>query len=43
MRWKELRFENNVPGLPDMPVQRSLTLIAKVVQSLANLNSVCSM
>ncbi|KAL1951926.1 hypothetical protein VTO73DRAFT_1075 [Trametes versicolor] len=27
-----------LPGLPDVPVQRSLTLIAKVVQSLANLN-----
>ncbi|KAF8078622.1 GTPase activating protein [Lyophyllum atratum] len=27
------------PGLPSPPVQRSLTLIAKVIQSLANLNS----
>ncbi|KAF8642289.1 hypothetical protein AX16_009559 [Volvariella volvacea WC 439] len=27
------------PGLPIAPVQRSLTLIAKVIQSLANLNS----
>jgi hypothetical protein len=27
-------------GLPDVPVQRSLTLIAKVIQSLANLNTV---
>ncbi|RDB28888.1 putative Ras GTPase-activating-like protein ngap [Hypsizygus marmoreus] len=27
------------PGLPSAPVQRSLTLIAKVIQSLANLNS----
>ncbi|KAJ3791000.1 GTPase activating protein [Lentinula aff. detonsa] len=26
------------PGLPSPPVQRSLTLIAKVIQSLANLN-----
>ncbi|KAH9486933.1 putative Ras GTPase-activating-like protein ngap [Psilocybe cubensis] len=26
------------PGLPSVPVQRSLTLIAKVIQSLANLN-----
>ena len=29
-------------GLPDVAVQRSLTLIAKVVQSLANLNPVSS-
>ncbi|KAF9481431.1 GTPase activating protein [Pholiota conissans] len=28
-----------VQGLPSVPVQRSLTLIAKVIQSLANLNS----
>ncbi|KAF8973924.1 Rho GTPase activation protein [Flammula alnicola] len=27
------------PGLPSLPVQRSLTLIAKVIQSLANLNA----
>ncbi|KAF9044534.1 Rho GTPase activation protein [Hymenopellis radicata] len=27
------------PGLPSVPVQRSLTLIAKVIQSLANLNA----
>ncbi|TFK57085.1 Rho GTPase activation protein [Heliocybe sulcata] len=27
------------PGLPEGPVQRSLTLIAKVIQSLANLNA----
>ncbi|KAJ7225513.1 GTPase activating protein [Mycena pura] len=27
------------PGMPSVPVQRSLTLIAKVVQSLANLNA----
>ncbi|KAJ7597039.1 GTPase activating protein [Mycena floridula] len=27
------------PGLPSPPVQRSLTLIAKVIQSLANLNA----
>lgn len=27
-------------GLPDLPVQRSLTLVAKVIQSLANLNTV---
>ncbi|KAI0735157.1 Rho GTPase activation protein [Earliella scabrosa] len=27
-----------LPGLPDLAVQRSLTLIAKVIQSLANLN-----
>ncbi|TFK77098.1 Rho GTPase activation protein [Pluteus cervinus] len=27
------------PGLPSTPVQRSLTLIAKVIQSLANLNA----
>lgn len=26
-------------GLPSVPVQRSLTLIAKVIQSLANLNA----
>jgi hypothetical protein len=43
MRWKELRFDNNVSGLPDLPVQRSLTLIAKVIQSLANLNAVSSL
>lgn len=29
-----------VPGMPSQPVQRSLTLIAKVIQSLANLNAV---
>lgn len=28
------------PGLPGTAVQRSLTLIAKVIQSLANLNTV---
>jgi hypothetical protein len=27
-------------GLPSRPVKRSLTLIAKVIQSLANLNTV---
>jgi len=27
-------------GLPSPPVQRSLTLIGKVIQSLANLNTV---
>ncbi|KAF5375031.1 hypothetical protein D9758_000282 [Tetrapyrgos nigripes] len=27
------------PGLPSLPVQRSLTLIAKVIQSMANLNA----
>ena len=43
MRWKGYPLENNVSGLPDLPVQRSLTLIAKVVQSLANLNTVSSM
>lgn len=30
-------------GLPPAPVQRSLTLIAKVIQSLANLNAVSVM
>jgi hypothetical protein len=40
LRMKEYRFENKVSGLPDLPVQRSLTLIAKVIQSLANLNTV---
>lgn len=34
-------IESKVSGLPDLPVQRSLTLIAKVIQSLANLNTVC--
>jgi hypothetical protein len=43
VHWKGYRFENNVSGLPDSPVQRSLTLIAKVIQSLANLNTVSSM
>ncbi|KIK70989.1 hypothetical protein GYMLUDRAFT_150071 [Collybiopsis luxurians FD-317 M1] len=27
------------PGMPSQPVQRSLTLVAKVIQSLANLNA----
>jgi hypothetical protein len=36
------QFDNKPSGLPDLPVQRSLTLIAKVIQSLANLNAVCS-
>lgn len=36
------QFDNKTSGLPDLPVQRSLTLIAKVIQSLANLNAVCS-
>ncbi len=40
---KGCQFENEVSGLPDLPVQRSLTLIAKVIQSLANLNTVCLM
>jgi len=40
LRMKEYQFENKVSGLPDLPVQRSLTLIAKVIQSLANLNTV---
>jgi hypothetical protein len=43
MCWKGHRVEKNVSGLPNLPVQRSLTLIAKVIQSLANLNTVGSM
>ncbi|THV04952.1 Rho GTPase activation protein [Dendrothele bispora CBS 962.96] len=27
------------PGLPSLPIQRSLTLVAKVIQSMANLNA----
>jgi hypothetical protein len=33
-------FRSQLSGMPSVPVQRSLTLIAKVIQSLANLNAV---
>lgn len=34
-----LRLISQTTGLPNAAVQRSLTLIAKVIQSLANLNA----
>jgi hypothetical protein len=40
-----IHFKSNMPytnwlGLPDPAIQRSLKLVAKVVQSMANLNTV---